>query len=133
MEVKMFETLLESMLQCVCDLWDSADSPEHKKLLVRRLDELLLRLKGLEEKSLEKTLADDVKRPVGIAVEDSRSVAAIQAIAQPARDLLSVMLSSTGLLENYELKLSPERRAEEFQKISKAVQDFARLLDEVSI
>lgn len=122
----MFESLLNSMLQCICDLWDAADSPEKEKLLIKRLEGLVERLKLLQASS-------DAASAGTVALAETQAPDGFLNISSQAREMLAVILSASGLLEKYELKLPPERKAEEFSKIRDAIQSFARLLDEAAI
>lgn len=126
MEKDMFKSLLDSMLQCICDLWDAADSPEKKKLLLQKLEELVEQLRSLSE-------SPDIASGETRLLAESQSIGALPSVSNQAREMLSVILGAAGLLENYEQKLTPERRAEEFGKIRDAIQNFARLLDEAAI
>ncbi len=117
----MFQSLLDSMLQCICDLWDAADSAEKKSRLIQGLEDLLERFKLLSEAS---TSLDD---------SPPQAAGALPSVASQARDMLSVILGAAGLLEMHEQDLTPQRRAEEFGKIRDAVQNFALLLNEVTI
>lgn len=122
----MFKSLLDSMLQCICDLWDAADSPEKKQLLLKELEVLVERLKVSQESSVFASAET-------VAQSEKQTANALPDISVQGRETLSVILGSTGLLEKYEQQLTPERRAEEFGKIRDAIQRFARLLDEATI
>ena len=114
------------MLQCICDLWDAADSPEKKQLLLKELEVLVERLKVSQESSVFASAET-------VAQSEKQTANALPDISVQGRETLSVILGSTGLLEKYEQQLTPERRAEEFGKIRDAIQRFARLLDEATI
>ncbi len=122
----MFKSLLDSMLQCICDLWDAADSPEKKQLLVQKLEELVGQLSVLQDSS-------NFTSGGAVSSLEGQSISALPSMSTQAREMLSVILTATGLLEKYELQMEPERRAEEFKKIRDAIQSFARLLDEEAI
>lgn len=119
----MFKSLLDSMLQCICELWDTADSEEKKNLLIQGLEGLVTRfklLRGMPAQAASEVSAAPTELP-------------ISSLVSPARELLSIIVSATGLLERHEQQLTPERRAEEFSKIRTSIQRFALLLDEVTI
>lgn len=118
----MFKSLLDSMLQCICELWDTADSEEKKILLIQGLEGLVTRFKLLSG-----TPAQAAK------VSTAPTELPISSLVSQARELLSIVVSATGLLERHEQQLTPERRAEEFSKIRTSIQRFALLLDEVTI
>lgn len=123
-----FKPLLDSMLQCICELWDAADSPEKKKLLIQGLESLLSRLQLLNQAG-----AVPPERGASRLGAESNSAIAFQSVSKQARDMLGIVLSASGLLEKHGQQLTPERQAEEFQKIRQAVQGFALLLDESAI
>ncbi len=123
----IFKSLLDSILQCICDLWDAADSPERKQLLVQQLEELIGQLRSLQN------LPSGLAPGRTLFLHQEQLAGAFPSLSNEAREMLSVILTAIGLLEKHELKMTPKRRAEEFRKIRDAIQDFARLLDEAAI
>lgn len=124
-----FKALSESILQCICDLWHAADDRDKKEQLILGLDNLVRRFESQMQN--EANALNEVDGALELSTEVG-STRFNQTMILRAREMLSVVQSSTGLLARHELQLTPERRAEEFQKISQSVQDFAVLLDEAT-